>query len=57
MSGRLEKRNGWQDAERRAETDAPVHPKWELCGVMCGNLLAQFGDQSAETLWWKLTAV
>lgn len=25
--------------------------------ALCGSLLAQFKDQSAETLWLKLTAV
>lgn len=38
------------------QIDAAIYPKWEW-GVLCGNLLAQFRDQSAETLWLKPTAV
>ncbi len=51
--------NGWQLGEWMCWDKCSHIPKVSMrreCGVLCGNLLAQFKDQSAETRWLKLTA-
>lgn len=50
--------NGWQDGDWCVEIDVAIYPKCPHIGNgFCVGLLAQFKDQSAETLWLKLTAV